>query len=110
MMNLYSTPSPYFRFEKGSHYAKVAESSIAAKHQRPFFSALSFDRGKPFTDDAELAKACQFYEEGALSLGQAARFAGVSTETLIEHLGTRKVPVVNYPVEELDEELAVLSS
>lgn len=57
-----------------------------------------------------LAVACRIYEEGTWSLGKTARFAGVSMETLIEYLGKMRVPIVDYPVEELDDELKILSS
>jgi predicted HTH domain antitoxin len=51
------------------------------------------------------ALAAQLYEMGKLSLGQSADLAGYSKSTFIELLGTYKVSLFNYPVEEIESDL-----
>jgi predicted HTH domain antitoxin len=55
-------------------------------------------------DEARLLLAVKLYEVGRASLGQAAKLAGLSKRTFIDALGQHKVPVFNYPPEELRRE------
>lgn len=55
--------------------------------------------------DAKLIIATKLYEQGRLSLGEAAQIAGVSKRTFIELLGRYDVSLFNYGVEELEEDL-----
>ena len=48
--------------------------------------------------------ASKFYEEGKLSLGQAAELAGVSKRTFMELLGNYGVSIFNYDVEEIEKD------
>ncbi len=50
--------------------------------------------------------AAKLYTEGLLSLTRAARLAQLSSEAFIEKLGALGINVVDYPPEELDQELA----
>ncbi len=52
------------------------------------------------------ALGVQLYEMGKLTLGQAAEMAGYSKRTFMELLGNYGVSVFNFPVEELDGDLA----
>jgi len=54
-----------------------------------------------------LLLAVNFYERGELSLGQAAKFAGLSKRDFIDVLGQHQVPVINYSPDELREEIGV---
>lgn len=58
-------------------------------------------------DDKEAAMllAGKLYEQGRLSLGQAASLAGYSKRAFMELLGNYNISVFNYPVEELDNDL-----
>ncbi len=58
-------------------------------------------------DDKEAAMliAGKLYEQGRLSLGQAAGIAGYSKRAFMELLGNYNISVFNYPVEELDNDL-----
>ena len=49
--------------------------------------------------------ALNLFETGLLTLSQAARFAALSLEDFIELLGQTGIPVVDYPPEELDEDV-----
>ncbi len=48
--------------------------------------------------------ASRLYEEGKLSLGQAADLAGVSKRTFMELLGDYGVSLFNYDVEEIEKD------
>jgi len=50
--------------------------------------------------------ASSFYEQGKLSLGQAAEIAGLSKRTFAELLGSYNVSIFNYPASELSHDVA----
>lgn len=58
-------------------------------------------------DERELVLilASKLYEQGKLSLGQAAELAGFSKRGFMEILGSYGVSVFNYPAEELDGDI-----
>ena len=56
-------------------------------------------------EEARLLLMVKLFETGKLSLGQAAKMAGYSKGTFIELLGKLGVPVIDYPPEELAQEL-----
>ncbi|KAB8318725.1 UPF0175 family protein [Tolypothrix campylonemoides VB511288] len=56
-------------------------------------------------EEAQLLLAVKLFETGKLSLGQAAKLAGYSKRTFIELLGKMEIPVINYPAEELEQEI-----
>lgn len=55
-----------------------------------------------------LELAARLYDSEQLSLGLAARIAGLSYSEMIDELGRRGIPVVRYPPEELNRELEYL--
>ena len=59
------------------------------------------------TDEAKLLLAAKLYEVGKLSLGKAANLAGYSKSTFIELISKMGIPVVNYPADELEQEIAL---
>lgn len=50
--------------------------------------------------------ASKLYEKGSLSLGQAATMAGYSKRTFAELLGSHDVSIFNYPVAEIERDVA----
>ena len=50
--------------------------------------------------------ATRLYEQGKLSLGQAAELAGYSKRTFMELLGDYGVSVFNYPAEDIARDAA----
>ena len=50
-----------------------------------------------------------FFEKQHLTLARAARVAGVTLEEFVDLLGRAGVPAVDYPPEELDEEIDTAS-
>lgn len=57
------------------------------------------------TDEAKLLLAIKAYEVGKASLGQAARMAGYSKRAFIDILGHYQIPVLDYPAEDLRQEM-----
>lgn len=55
--------------------------------------------------EARMSLASKLYERGKLTLGQAAELAGCSKETFMEMLAEYNVPLINYPADELDEDI-----
>jgi predicted HTH domain antitoxin len=49
--------------------------------------------------------ASSLYEQGKLSLGQAAELANMSKRTFAELLGSYNVSIFNYPVSDLKNEI-----
>lgn len=49
--------------------------------------------------------ATKFYEQGKLSLGQAAEIVGLSKRSFAEILGSYGVSVFNHPVSELSQDV-----
>lgn len=56
-------------------------------------------------DEAKLYLAMKLFEVGRLSCGQAAEVAGYSRRTFMELLGKHGVPVMDYPDQELQDDL-----
>jgi predicted HTH domain antitoxin len=59
-------------------------------------------------DDRQLAMltASRLYEQGKLSLGQAAEVAGLTKRTFAELLGSYNVSLFNYPASDLSSDVA----
>jgi len=55
--------------------------------------------------EAKMSLASKLYERGKLTLGQAAELAGYSKETFMELLADYNVSLINYPADELDEDI-----
>lgn len=60
-------------------------------------------------EEARFLLTIKLFEVGRLSLGQAAKLAGYSKPTFIEILGKLGVPVIDYPAEELQQEIDLLA-
>lgn len=50
--------------------------------------------------------ASRLYEQGKLSLGQAATLAGLTKRTFAELLGTYNVSIFNYPASDISRDVA----
>lgn len=59
-------------------------------------------------DDRELLMivATRLYEQGKLSLGQAAAVAGLTKRTFAELLGSYNVSIFNFPASDLSKDVA----
>jgi predicted HTH domain antitoxin len=56
-------------------------------------------------EEARFLLMVKLFETGRLTLGQAAKLAGYSKPTFIELLGKLDVPVIDYPAEDLEQEM-----
>lgn len=56
-------------------------------------------------DEAQFLLSVKLFETGKLSLGQAAKLSGYSKPTFIELVSKMGVPVIDYPAEELEQEV-----
>ncbi len=86
------------------HGAEAGKLSIVTKRGHPVFLAV------PFTDELitlglRQAIAIQLYKESVLTLVKATKFAGVSLEVFIKTLSDLKISVIQYTMEDVDQEL-----
>ena len=56
--------------------------------------------------DLAMLVATRLYEQGKLSLGQAAEVAGLSKRTFAELLGKYNVSIFNFPASDLSKDVA----
>lgn len=82
--------------------------SVVTKHGHPVFVAVPFDEALLETG-VRVSLALRLFDDGTLSLTQAAKYSGVGLEAFIERAGATGVTVVRTTPEELEEELEVLS-
>lgn len=57
-------------------------------------------------DEIAMLVATRLYEQGKLSLGQAAEIAGLTKRTFAELLGKYNVSIFNYPASDLSRDVA----
>lgn len=84
--------------------AEQGRLSVITKHGRPAILAVPFDN-RLLSLGVQRAMGISLFEVGALSLAHGAKLAGVSMEEFVELLGQEGVAAVDYPPEELAEEL-----
>lgn len=102
---------PVILRERTGDLAREAESgrlSLVAKHGRPLFVAVPLDEHL-ISQGVAVAIAARLFGEDVVSLGKAARLAGLPLESFIERLGAMGIPAVAYPADELAGELDALT-
>lgn len=62
-----------------------------------------------FNEDVKKGSAILFYLEENMTMGQAAELAEMSQYDFMFYLGKLGIPVINYPVDELVDELKALN-
>lgn len=82
-------------------------SEIKFEIPEDIISALNTNTEK-FTSEIRLLTAIQLFKEHKLSLGKSTQLVGISKEKFILYLDQYKVPLINYPAEELENELKEL--
>ena len=85
--------------------AERGQLSLITKHGRPTILAVPFDE-RLLELGLQRTLALRLFEKQQLTLAQAAKLAAVSTEDFIALAGGAGVAVVDYPPEELREEMA----
>lgn len=84
--------------------AEQGRLSLITKHGRPAILAIPFDE-RLLSHGLHHALALHLFEAGQVSLGQGARLAGLSLERFIELLGQTGINAVDYPPEDLVDEV-----
>jgi predicted HTH domain antitoxin len=85
--------------------ARQGTSDVVTVQGEPVM--LTLPLGRASTPTAErIGLAVALYECDVLSLGLAAKAAGLSYSQMIDELARSQIPVVRYSVEDLDRELA----
>lgn len=84
--------------------AEKGRLALVTKQGRPAFLVVPFnDRLLGYGVNRTIAM--YFFETGLVTLSQAAQIAGLSLEEFIELLGEVGISAVDYPPEELEEEI-----
>lgn len=89
--------------------AEAGHLSLVAKHGHPLFVAVPLDEHL-LEQGVGVALACRLFADEVVSLAKAARLAGLSVEAFTERLAAMGIPAVDYPPEEIDQELAAIKS
>ena len=85
--------------------AENGKMALVTKHGRPAFLAIPFSE-QLINHGVNRSIALSLFQEGLLSMGQAAKIAGISQESFIELLKETDIPAVDYSPDDLEEELS----
>lgn len=85
--------------------AEAGKLAIVTKHGQGVFVAMPFDEAM-LRSGVRVALAVKLFDEEALSVGKAAKLAGVSLSEFINHLSALKIPLARYSADELAQEVA----
>jgi prevent-host-death family protein len=88
--------------------AEDGKLSIVTKHGQAIFVAVPFDEAM-LKSGLRIALAVKLFDEETISLGKAAKLAGVSQSEFINHLGALKIPLARYSAEELALEVELFA-
>ena len=89
--------------------AEAGGLSIVAKHGHPVFIAVPFDEIS-LQSGIKVSIATKLFREHVVSLGKAAKLAGMTKVDFIGVLGAHGISAVDYPPSQLDDELARLAA
>ncbi|NMG44760.1 type II toxin-antitoxin system prevent-host-death family antitoxin [Aromatoleum toluvorans] len=89
--------------------AEAGKLSVVTKHGNPVFVAVPFDDAL-LESGVRTSLAIKLFDEGTLTLAQAAKFAGLGIEEMIERTGAAGVAVVQQTPDELNDELDVIAN
>jgi prevent-host-death family protein len=88
--------------------AEDGKLSLVTKHGVGVFVAMPFDE-EMVRSGVRVALAVKLFDEEVVSLGKAAKLAGVTYVEFVNHLGALKIPVARYTEDELAQELAAFA-
>lgn len=89
-----------------SREAEAGHLSMVTKRGQPLFVAVPVSEAL-IGEGTKVSLAEHFFKEGILSLGKAAKVAGMPYVLFSEHLSRLGIAVVDYSADELEEELKV---
>lgn len=84
--------------------AENGELSVITKHGTPVFVAVPFDETL-LREGVGMALAIKLFDEERISLGRAAKLAGLSVSEMIDMLGRHGIAVIRTSAEDLELEL-----
>lgn len=84
--------------------AENGELSVVTKHGTPVFVAVPFDETL-LREGVSVALAIKLFDEERISLGRAAKLAGLSVSEMIDTLGRHGIAVIRTSEDELEREL-----
>ncbi len=87
--------------------AEQGRLSLITKDGKPAILAVPFDE-RLLDLGLHRAMALHLFESGQTTLSQSAKLAGLPLVDFLELLGSAGIPAVDYPPEDLEQELAVL--
>ncbi len=87
--------------------AEAGQVSLITKHGKPAILAIPFDNWL-LNHGVHRAMALHLFASHQLTLAQSAKVADLSLEAFIELLGEVGIAAVDYPPEELEDELTVV--
>jgi prevent-host-death family protein len=88
--------------------AENGELSVITKHGTPVFIAVPFDETL-IREGVGMALAIKLFDEDGISLGRAAKLAGLSVSEMIDMLGRHGIAVIRTTAEDLERELGDFS-
>jgi prevent-host-death family protein len=88
--------------------ASSGRLSVVTKHGEPIFLAVPFDESL-LRGGLAIALATRLFDEETISLGQAARLAGMEVTEFMELLSRLKIPVARPRRGELEQETETFS-
>jgi len=86
--------------------AEAGQIALITKHGKPAILAIPFDE-RLIGHGVHRAMALHLFESHQVTMAQAAKLAGLSIEEFVELLGEVGISAVDYPAEDLEEEMAV---
>lgn len=84
--------------------AEAGKLSVVTKHGQPVFVAVPFDEFL-VKKGISVALAVKLFDEEKVTVGQAAKLAGMTLSAFIDLLGSMRIPVVRYAPGELEREV-----
>lgn len=89
--------------------AESGKLSVITKHGRPVFLAVPFDE-MLIREGIGLALAVRLFQQAEISLGKAARLAGMDRQAFMAELARRSIPITHQSATELENELEQFES
>lgn len=108
MHSLFSVRDVRQRTDELCKDAEDGRLTLITRHGRPVVLAIPFD-GRLLDLGVHRALALRLFEQRHLTLVQAARLADMVPEDFVVLLEEAGIPTVDYPPEELDEEIDTVS-
>lgn len=84
--------------------AKRGEPALVVENGQPVFMTVPMGQGLE-AREVRLELAVGLFDREQISIGIAARIAGISISEMVDELGKRQIAVIRYSEDELQEEL-----